>query len=412
VGFALASSGDGLGFGAVPLLAVAVNPHPLAVSAVVAADNLPWLLVALPAGAFADHFNRGPLNAFANALRAFVILMGAILVLTGRMKLWLLILIVLANAAGRAIYYSSVQAMVPELVESEGLEHANGVLSGTEAGTEHFAGPIAGSSLFAVGKAIPFFTEALMFALSCVPFVKFGSRPQRSDDSPTSIWEGVRLLFADHRLRILVILVASLAGLQGMENGVLVLLATTVWGVRTAAFGLFVAVIALGNLLGSLAADRLVNRFGGAPTLLGTAVISGVGYLIMASADSWHVAAPAAVMMGVAVAAGSVVAISLRQRLTPPDLMGRVGAAWRGVVWGAVPVGAIAAGAIASVGGVRLPLVLAGALQILVALVLARPLFKSVRDGLGSGVHNRGGTDDRHDRTSMVADDGTAGTSA
>ena len=59
-GFTLASSGDGMLTGAVPLLAVVVNPHPLAVSSVVAADRLPWLLLALPAGAFADKFSRGP----------------------------------------------------------------------------------------------------------------------------------------------------------------------------------------------------------------------------------------------------------------------------------------------------------------------------------------------------------------
>ena len=85
VGFTLASSGDGLAYGAVPLLAVVVNPHPLAVSAVVAADSLPWLLLALPAGAFADRFERGPVIALANILRAAAILAAAVLVATGHM---------------------------------------------------------------------------------------------------------------------------------------------------------------------------------------------------------------------------------------------------------------------------------------------------------------------------------------
>ena len=73
LGFSLASSGDGLAAGAVPLMAVVVNPHPLAVSSVVAADSLPWLLLALPAGAFADRFARGPLMAISNVLRAVAI---------------------------------------------------------------------------------------------------------------------------------------------------------------------------------------------------------------------------------------------------------------------------------------------------------------------------------------------------
>src|SRR5580704_11457828 len=101
VGFTLASTGDGLILGAVPLLAVVVDPNPLSVSAVAAADSLPWLLVALPAGAFADRFDRGPLMALVNVLRAFAILGAALLILSGEMNLVRLIAIVLVNAGAR-----------------------------------------------------------------------------------------------------------------------------------------------------------------------------------------------------------------------------------------------------------------------------------------------------------------------
>ncbi len=103
----------------------------------------------------------------------------------------------------------------------------------------------------------------------------------------------------------------------------------------------------------------------------------------MASAHSWRLAGPGFFLVGFAVAAGSVAATSLRQRLTPQNLMGRVGSAWRGIVWGAAPVGALAAGTLASVGGLRLPLVLAGILQCAVAILLARPLLRSIRAGGG-----------------------------
>jgi MFS family permease len=390
VGFSLASSGDGLALGAVPLLAVVVDPHPVAVSVVVAADNLPWLLVALPAGAFADRFERGRVMAFANVVRALVILAAALLVVNGQMRLWVLILVVLVSASARAIYYSSLQAMVPDLVKSKELEHANGVLGAVESGTEHLAGPIVGSSLFAVSNALPFFVEGFMFVSSCLPFLKFRTKAPRPTGAPTSVWEGVRLLFADRHMRFLILLVACLSGLQGMEGGVLVLLATKVWGVRTGAYGLFLAVIAVGNLVGSVSVDRTVRRFGSARSLLGAAVISGVGYLIMASATSWHLALPAATLVGVAVAAGSICATALRQRLTPPEVMGRVSAAWRGVVWGAQPVGAIVAGGLAAIWSLRLPIAVAGVLQITVALVLAGPLLRSVQGGSRAAHRRRG----------------------
>lgn len=382
VGFTFASTGDGLAYGAVPLLAVLVDPHPVAVSVVAAADNLPWLLVAVPAGVLADRFDRGPTMALMNVLRGLVILLGAVLVVTGHMNLGLLVLVVLINAAGRAVYYSSMQALTSDLVGPDELEHANGVLGGTEAATEHLAGPIVGTTLFAVSPSIPFFADTVALVASCLPFTRFSvpthPKPLATSPSSTSIWEGARYLFADRRLRVLLAIVSSLAALQGMEGGVLVLLATKEWGIRPAAYGVFLAVGAAGNLLGSVVASRLVARFGSAPTLIAAAGISGIGYLLMAPAKGWVLAGAAFVIVGIAVGAGSVIAISLRQRLTPADLMGRVGGAWRGITWGAAPVGALAAGGLAAFGGLRLPIFLAGVLQCLVALVLARPLLKRI----------------------------------
>ncbi len=371
--------------GAVPLLAVVVDPHPLAVSVVAACDSLPWLLLALPAGAFADRFDQGPLMALANTFRAGVILLAALLILNDRMDLVLLILLVLLNAGARAVYYSSYQAMVPTLVEADALEHANGRLTGTESATEHLAGPIVGTWLFAANEAIPFLADAIALALSAFPFLKLRAKERPQQEESPSVWEGAKLLFADHRLRVLLVMVSCLAGLQGMVAGVLVLLATTEWGVRSGAYGIFLAVGAVGNLLGSLVTNRLVQRFGSAWTLIGAAIASGIGYLIMASAKSWHLAGPGFFLVGLAVATGSVVATSLRQRLTPQNLMGRVGGAWRGITWGAAPVGALAAGTLATVWGLRLPLVLAGVLQCAVALLLARPLLRSIRAGLRPG---------------------------
>jgi hypothetical protein len=285
------------------------------------------------------------------------------------------------NASARAVYYSSLQAVVPDLVPSAGFEQANGILTGTEAGAEHLAGPVVGSWLFAIGQAIPFIADSVVLLLSSIPFIKFRSKAPKTEGVTTSVWDGARLLFADRRLRILLLLVGSLAGLQGMEAGVLVLLATTEWGVHTGAYGVFLATGAAGNLFGSLAANMLVRRFGSARTLIGAAVVSGLGYLVMASAPSWPLAGLAYALVGFAIGVGSVVAISLRQRLTPDELMGRVGGAWRGIVWGAAPVGAIAAGALAAIGGLRVPLVLAGVLQCAVGIAAAGPLAKTLREG-------------------------------
>jgi MFS family permease len=175
-------------------------------------------------------------------------------------------------------------------------------------------------------------------------------------------------------------MIGSLSFFQGMESGVLVLLATKVWGVRESTYGFFLAVAALGGLVGSALADGRVRRYGSAPTIIGAALVSGLSYLVMSTSHSWVVAAPAFALVGVAITGITVIATSLRQRLTPAHLMGRVGSAWRGIVWGAAPIGALTAGGLATLGGLRLPLMLAGALQCLVAVVFARPLLRSARN--------------------------------
>ena len=99
--FGLASLGDGIGYGAVPLLALIVDPKPLPVAAVAAADTLPWLVLALPAGALADRFERGRLMAVINMGRGLILAMLAVLVALGLIDLPLLLLLVFANGGAR-----------------------------------------------------------------------------------------------------------------------------------------------------------------------------------------------------------------------------------------------------------------------------------------------------------------------
>jgi MFS family permease len=368
------------------LLAVVVaHARPLAVSGVVASDSLPWLLAALPAGLLSDRYERGRLMAAVNIARGVLLGCMALVVGLGDMTLLLLILFVLANGTARTLYYSGSQAAMPELVASESIGRANGVITGTEAATEHLLGPIIGAAAFVAKRLLPFVFDASAVGASGLALL--GLRTQRPDPAAArgSVWDGTRLLYRDRRLRVLVTLIAALSGLQGLVAGILVLVATHDWGVSDRFYGVFLAAGAVGNVPGALLADRIVTKLGSASTLVCAAVVSGAAYIVMALAHSWLLAGAAFTLVGFSVAAGSVVAISLRQRLTPNEVMGRVGSAWRGIVWGAAPVGALLAGALAVLGGLRLPILLAGGAQCLIAAVLARPLLQRLgRSGVGN----------------------------
>jgi len=375
--FAVASLGDGFGYGAVPLLAYFVDPHPIPVATVAAADTFPWLVLALPAGALADRFERGRLMAVVNMGRALVLVTLAFLVAGHHINLPLLVLLVFVNGGARAIYYSASQATVPELVPARSFAHANGFLSGTEAATEHLGGPILGTLSFAAVKALPFIADATAVGVAGLSLLGFRTQHPEPGPAHGSILDGARQLIRDRSLRLLVTLLAALAGLQSLVMGVLVIIATVEWGVPKSLYGLFLAAGALGNVPGALLADRVANRFGSVRTLIGSAIVSGLAYLVMASAKGWLLAGVAFAVVSFAVYAGSVIANSLRQSLSPRDLMGRVGSAWRGLVWGAFPIGSLIGGALAE-HGLRLPLLIAGVSQCIVAVVLTGPLTRSL----------------------------------
>jgi MFS family permease len=69
---------------------------------------------------------------------------------------------------------------------------------------------------------------------------------------------------------------------------------------------------------------------------------------------------------GVAIVLWNVVTVSLRQRITPDRLLGRMNAAYRLVGWGTMPLGAALGGFLAEALGLRPTFVVAAALTVTV----------------------------------------------
>jgi MFS family permease len=60
----------------------------------------------------------------------------------------------------------------------------------------------------------------------------------------------------------------------------------------------------------------------------------------------------------------NVITVSLRQRITPDRLLGRMNAAYRMLGWGTMPIGAALGGAVAEVWGLRTTFVVASLLHL------------------------------------------------
>jgi MFS family permease len=111
--------------------------------------------------------------------------------------------------------------------------------------------------------------------------------------------------------------------------------------------------IAGGSVLGSFFAERVIRTIGRSRTL---ALSIPAGALMVGApaltADPYLIAV-AFFLGGTTNMFWNVVAVSLRQRLTPDRLLGRVNSAYRLLAWGVMPVGAAVGGILAQVLGLR-----------------------------------------------------------
>ena len=71
---------------------------------------------------------------------------------------------------------------------------------------------------------------------------------------------------------------------------------------------------------------------------------------------------------GFTIVVWNVVTVSLRQRITPPHLLGRMNASYRLLAWGSMPLGALIGGALAEWVGVRATFLIFAGVQLLLVL--------------------------------------------
>ncbi|MGH3679861.1 MAG: MFS transporter [Natronosporangium sp.] len=201
-------------------------------------------------------------------------------------------------------------------------------------------------------------------------------RPDAGSTSSTSmvraISDGLRYVLEEPLLRSLLWLMMAIGLVSGMVNGVLALWALDVLGVDEALFGVFLLALAAGGVVGSQTAAPIAHRIGRGRTLQLTLLTGGVASLVAAAATSPFLAGAGLAGVGWSSVAFNVVNVSLRMRLSPEAMLGRVTAIFRSGGVGVMVVGAVAGGAIGSAVGLRLPWLLCGIGCLLIAAATAR----------------------------------------
>jgi MFS family permease len=368
IGSAVSNLGDGMSLIAYPWLASAVTRNPLLIGLVSVANRLPWLVFSLPAGVLTDRVDRRRTMVACDSLRAVLTLVVALVVfaaqgslpgtgavdsVTGtRTGLYLLLLsVTVLLGVAEVLRDNCGQTMMPALVRTDQLEHANGRLWSAELVGNAFAGPPLGSLLLSVSFALPFFFDAGSFAFGAgMVFLIAGQyRPPRPEGGQRLPWrvelaEGVRWLRGHELLWPMAIILGLLNAMSMLTFATFVLFGQEVLGTSPRTFALVTMGAAVGGVIGSLAAPRASRFLGAGPSLALTMVGGAVASAMLVVTSSWGVAFAA---FGVEALLGSmwnVITVSLRQAIIPDRLLGRVNSVYRFLGWGMMPIGSLLGG--------------------------------------------------------------------
>jgi MFS family permease len=398
--------GDGLMTVAVVWLASAITRDPTMIAVVGLASRLPWLLFSLPAGVITDRYDRRLLVAWMDVLRVAVIGGFAVVVLLNQDRLptpeelasgtapapdnagLLLVLLALASfliGFAEVIRDNSAQTLMASVVDKVHLEKANGRLWGAETAMNQFVGPPLGGAIVAIALAIPFFINAGLLAVgAALIFAVSGTfRPKGQTTTGRIRWraemgEGFRWLWNHQLLRTLAMLLGAMNMMSSLAFVLLVLFAQEVLGLFEGwQFGAVTTGHVVGAVVGSLFADRIAQRLSLGTSLLVSIVGMGAGFVVIGLTSWAAVVWVVGVVSGVFVMLWNVITVSLRQRIIPDHLLGRVNSVYRFFGWGTISIGTLLGGVLVSLGepllgrewALRMPFLLAGAVHLALLLI-------------------------------------------
>ncbi|MER7535760.1 MFS transporter [Streptomyces sp. NPDC097704] len=415
----LSTLGTNVTYVAVPLVAVlALDAGPGQVGLLASLSTAAFLLIGLPAGAWVDRMRHRTVLITADLLRAVLFAWIPVAWWFDVLTFASLCTVVLLSGAATVLFDVASQSVLPRLVGPSALIPANSALvslmaAGNVAGrgaggalVQLLGAPLAvvcaaaghlGSALrlLRMGRGDARTTERTAHPAAPEPYEPAPepyeavpeAREAASEPRAAAGWgpslraqiaEGLRHVLGHSEL--CAIAVSGAVGNLGtvMVNTMLPVVFTRELGLSAGALGLFWATGGVGLFLGARLARPLADRFGhGRGLVLAGLWLSPAGLLVPLMDRGVGLWAAVAGWVAFAVRTGTanVLGVSLRQRLTPADLLGRMNATFRFLLTGSMAVAAALAGTIGAQYSPRAALWAGGALICLSCLpTLLSPL--------------------------------------
>jgi predicted MFS family arabinose efflux permease len=378
-----AQAAEQLSLAACPIIAVlmlAAGPGEIGLLA--SAQTLPFLLLSIPLGLLADRVSRQKIMVISECIRTSALFGLMACIALDKVSMPLLAILGFIGAVGTVGFSVAAPALVPSLVPRAALGRANGKLELARS-TAFAAGPaVAGAIVAWVGATPTFSVAAVLSSAAVLLLLKVYDTQERSTVKRhvlTDLKQGMQFIWEQEFLRP--ILYTSIAWNIAwfVLQAAYVPYAIRVLGLTSSQVGITMACYGVGMITGALLAPKVIKRIA-----FGRAILVGPWFSVAASAVMLtSLAIPSGILAGISYflfGAGpilwTITSTTLRQTVTPSELLGRVGSMMLTVNFGIRPLGAALGAFIGSQWGEAACLIVSLAAFIVQSLVIT---FSAVR---------------------------------
>ncbi|MFG1924579.1 MFS transporter [Cryptosporangium sp. NPDC048952] len=378
----LSNLADGINVAAAPLLAATLTDDPAAIAGLLVAQRAPWLL-SMVSGALVDRLDRRRILQVATGVRALVLGLLAVAVAFHLASIPLLYVVFVVLGLCETLVDNASGALVPTIVPGDGLEKANSRIQTTFVVANEFAGPPVGGFLLAIAVALPFAAGALGLVASMIVLLFLPRVPRIVPEVRTSLADDIRAgahwYWHNPVVRSLSFLSGVGNAMTGASYGLLVLIGDRHLHLSPRGYGILLAVGAVGAVIGGLLADRVARLVSPGVLILGTCVISAAAVAGLGFVTNPAAAAALLALDGFVVLILGVAIVSLRQRIVPSGMLGRVNAVYFTVALGGLAVGGLGGGFLARYFGLPTPFVVGAVLMLLTTVAVLPTIGKLPR---------------------------------
>jgi predicted MFS family arabinose efflux permease len=358
-----AQSAEQLTLAALPMLAVlSLGAGPGDIGMIAAVQALPFLLLSIPLGLLADRTPRKRLMVGSEILRALALLVLVLMTWLDRVSIPLLAGIGFVTAVGTVGFSVAAPSLVPALVGEGDLARANGRLELARS-VAYAAGPaLAGALMAWLGASTSFVLSAMLSVAAVLSLARI-TEPARQPVTNRHPWHdlkaGASFVWGHQYLRPMMLTSVAWNIAWFALQAVYVPYAVRALGMTANGVGLTLACYGLGMMLGALSAPRIVARLPFGRAILLGPFFSVLAALVMAATVQlpWPaVAGFSYFLFGFGPIVWAISSTTLRQTVTPNDMMGRVTSINIMVSMGARPLGAALGGFVGEFGSDALSL--------------------------------------------------------